>query len=173
VKVDVRVVAATNRALDEAVRSGAFRPDLFYRLNVVRIHLPALRDHKADIPALAARFIRDLNRRFGRRVRHVTPEALDALLAYDFPGNVRELQNVLERAYALGARDEISPTDLPVFDARRTPPPLSELPTLAEAERELIVRALNLHADDKHRAARALGMSRRTLYRRLREYRLL
>jgi len=135
--VDVRVVAATNRRLEEAIRDGSLREDLFYRLNVVRIRIPALREHKADIPALVAHCLRQLNLRFGREVTGITPDAMSALMAYDFPGNVRELENILERAYALGARNEIQLADLPSLQARPRPVTQSgELPTLAQAERD-------------------------------------
>jgi DNA-binding NtrC family response regulator len=175
--VDVRVIAATNRRLEEAIRDGSLREDLFYRLDVVRIRMPSLREHKADISALVAHFLRQLNRRFGREVEGIAPDAVSALTAYDFPGNVRELENILERAYALGAKGEIQPADLPSLSVRVQRSPSAsgstELPTLAQAERELILRALELHGDDKEQAARALGVSPRTIYRRLKEYGLL
>jgi DNA-binding NtrC family response regulator len=174
--VDVRVIAATNRQLERAVREGAVREDLFYRLNVVRIVIPPLRERKADIPPMVMYFLRQFNQRFGRDVRGVSREAMTALMIHDFPGNVRELENVLERAYAFGARDEITLGDLPKFAARAPVVPASpstDLPSLAEVEREMIIRALSVHGNDKDRAARALGISRRTIYRRLREYGLL
>jgi len=172
--VDVRVIAATNRRLEEAVREGSLRQDLFYRLDVVRVEIPPLRERKADIPALVAHFLHRFNRRFGREVTGIAPAAMAALMAHDFPGNVRELENLLERAYALGVGREITPGDLPPFSARpEAPPAAGELPTLAQAERTLILRALELYGHDKDRAARALGISRRTLYRRLKEYGLL
>jgi DNA-binding NtrC family response regulator len=175
--VDARIIAATNRRLDEAVKDGTFRQDLFYRLNVVRIVIPPLRERKADIPVLVTHFLRQLNERFGRDVRALTPAATAALAAYDFPGNVRELENLLERAYALGAAGEIAPADLPALGpipeagpGAATGPDAEPLPTLAETERELILRALRRFGQDKEQAARALGMSPRTLYRRLKEY---
>jgi len=172
--VDVRVIAATNRRLEEAIKDGSLRQDLFYRLNVVRIGLPPLRERKGDIPGLVNHFIRRFNERFGREVTGVAPEAMGALMGYEFPGNVRELENLLERAYALGARGEITLDDLPALSARPSAAPSSgELPTLAAAERELILRALELHSNDKEQAARALGVSPRTIYRRLKEYGLL
>ncbi len=172
--VDVRIIAATNRRIDEAIREGAIRPDLFYRLNVVRIALPPLRERKDAIPALAAHFLRQLNQRFNRQVRGIAPEAMAALAAYDFPGNVRELENLLERSFALGAREEIRLADLPALaPALPAAATSQELPTLAQVERELILRALQVHGNDKEAAARALGISRRTFYRRLKEYGLL
>lgn len=173
--VDVRIVAATNRPLEQAIKDGTLRQDLFYRLNVVRIVMPPLRERKSDLPALVTYFLRQLNQRFDREVRGLTPEATAALTAYHFPGNVRELENLLERAYALGARGQIiTLVDLPALSAGApSEPPAGELPTLAQSERELILRALRLHDNDKDRAAKALGISRRTLYRRLKSYGVL
>jgi DNA-binding NtrC family response regulator len=169
--VDIRVIAATNRRLEQALSDGSLRQDLFYRLNVVRIEIPSLRARKADVPALVAHFLRQFNQRFGREVKGIARDALAALTAYDFPGNVRELENVLERAYALGAREEITLTDLPSLSARTQAS--IKLPTLAQAERDLILRALEIHGNDKEQAARAIGVSLRTIYRRLKEYGLL
>ena len=165
--IDCRVVAATNRPLEEAVRTGQVRSDLYYRLNVVKVVLPPLRERKDDVPALVAHFLRDLNDRVGRRVRGVSPEAMEALLAYDFPGNVRELEHLLERALALGARDEIGLRDLPELTPRRAP---DEESPLERAERETILETLRRTGGDKDAAARELGISRRTLYRRLRDF---
>ncbi|MGH7361750.1 MAG: sigma-54 interaction domain-containing protein, partial [Candidatus Methylomirabilales bacterium] len=172
--VDVRIIAATNRHLEEAMKDGSLRQDLFYRLNVVRVHLPPLRERKEDIPALVAHFLRQFNQRFRREVTGIDPDALAALTAYDFPGNVRELENLIERAYALGARDSLKLSDLPSLTAR--PQELAStrpLPTLAEVEKDLILRALQIHKNDKEGAAKALGLSRRTIYRRLKEYGVL
>ncbi len=173
--VSVRVIAATNRNIEEVVKDGSLRQDLFYRLNVVRVQMPPLRERKDDLPALIAHFLRRFNQRFRREVTGISPEALATLTAYDFPGNVRELENLIERAYAMGARDHISLTDLPslTLSERQSPISTRTLPTLAEVEKELILRALALHKNDKEQSARALGLSRRTIYRRLKEYGLL
>jgi DNA-binding NtrC family response regulator len=171
--VDVRVIAATNRNLEQAMKAGAFRQDLFYRLNVIRITLAPLRERREDMPALVNHFIRRFNKRFRRDVRGITPDALAALATYDFPGNVRELENLIERAYAMGTREHVTLADLPSLSARSTLTPAVDaknVPTLAEVEKELILRALAVHNNDKEEAARALGISRRTIYRRLKEY---
>ncbi|HSE93537.1 MAG TPA: sigma-54 dependent transcriptional regulator [Methylomirabilota bacterium] len=174
--VDVRVIAATNRNLEQAMHAGTFRQDLFYRLNVIRIVLPPLRERRDDIPPLVNHFIRRFNKRFHRDVRGITPDALSALTAYDFPGNVRELENLIERAFALGSREQLTLADLPSLAARTAavavPSALESksVPTLAEVEKDLILRALAVHNNDKEEAARALGISRRTIYRRLKEY---
>src|SRR5262249_54930690 len=157
------------------------RQDLFYRLNVVRLHMPPLRDRKPDIPALVTAFIRQFNQRFSREIKGIAPDAMAALLAYEFPGNVRELENLIERAYALGARDQIRLADLPALGGAAPNPsvvaapsaaaaPAGAVPTLAPAGRDLILRALDIHGNDRAKAARALGLSSRTLYRRLKEY---
>src|SRR2546426_220303 len=116
--VSVRMIAATNKNLEAVVQGGSFRQDLFYRLNVVRIVVPPLRDRTDDIPALITYFLRRFNERFRRDVKGIAPDATAALTAYDFPGNVRDLENLLERAYALGARDEIERANLPELAAR-------------------------------------------------------
>jgi two-component system, NtrC family, response regulator PilR len=175
--VDVRVIAATNRNLEQAMTEGSFRQDLFYRLNVVRISLPALRERRDDVPALVNHFLRRFNRRFRREVRGITPEALAALQAYDFPGNVRELENMVERAYAMGAREQITMGDLSILGRSSSTIPATSsskpVPTLGEVEKELILKALTVFKNDKETAARALGISRRTIYRRLKEYGML
>jgi DNA-binding NtrC family response regulator len=179
--VDTRVIAATNKNLDAAIKDGSLRQDLFYRLNVVRLQVPPLRERKPDVPALVTAFIRLFNQRFNRDIKGIAPDAMAALHAYDFPGNVRELENLIERAYALGAREQIRLADLPALGGTSreelvamAPAALAAtggvVPTLAQAERELILRALELHRNDRAKAARALGLSSRTLYRRLKEY---
>jgi DNA-binding NtrC family response regulator len=175
--VDVRVIAATNRDLERAMTEGSFRQDLFYRLNVVRIMLPPLRERRDDIQALVSHFLRRFNRRFHRDVRGIAPDALAALTAYTFPGNVRELENLIERAYAMGAREQIQLADLPTLSkASAAAPPVTSpdtVPALGDVERELILKALAVFKDDKEAAAKALGISRRTIYRRLKEYGVL
>ena len=171
--VDVRIVAATNQNLDQLVLSGKFRQDLFFRLNVVRIQTPPLRTMKEDIAHLAMNIVRRLNRHFNRRVQSIAPDAVESLKAYDFPGNVRELENIIERAYALGADTQITLEDLPVLSKGAAGAPLSPETasrTLDDLERDLIAQTLRLHNDDKAKAAEALGMSERTLYRRLKKH---
>ena len=175
--VDMRVIAATNRDIEQAIADGRFRQDLYYRLNVVRISLPPLRARRDDVPALVNHFLRRFNRRFRRDVRSIAPDALAALSAYDFPGNVRELENLIERAYAMGAREQVTLADLPTLSRSVATPAATAttgaIPQLADVEKELILRALAYYTDDKEAAARALGISRRTIYRRLKEYGLL
>jgi len=175
--VDVRVIAATNRDLDRSIADGRFRQDLYYRLNVVRVSLPPLRSRREDIPALVNHFLRRYNRRFRRDVKGITPDALATLSGYDFPGNVRELENVIERAFAMGAREQITLADLPPLGTGAVSaiaaPQTGTVPLLADVEKDLILRALAFYKDDKEAAASALGISRRTIYRRLKEYGML
>jgi DNA-binding NtrC family response regulator len=151
IAVDARIIAATNRRLDEALKDGTLRRDLYYRLNVVHIVIPPLREHKTDIPAFVNHFLHQLNRRFRRHTRGVAPAAMQLLAAHDFLGNVRELENLLERAYALGVTREITPADLPglpgasAAEAPATAGPVDPdgpLPRLDDLQRDLILRAL-------------------------------
>jgi DNA-binding NtrC family response regulator len=170
--VDVRIIAATNQRIETAIQEGRFRQDLYFRLNVVRIEPPPLRQIRSDLPALITHFIRRLNREFGRQVASVAPDAMAALMTYDFPGNIRELENIIERAYALGAQGELKFADLPSLISERKNPSCAAniaLNSLDELERELIVATLRNHQNDKEKAAQSLGMSERTLYRRLKK----
>ena len=135
--------------------------------------MPPLRERKAEIPALVSHFVRQLNERFRRDLRGIAPDALAALQAYEFPGNVRELENILERAYALGATSEIGLDDLPSLALAALPAKAARgesLPTLDQAERDLIAAALQQYGKDKEKAARALGLTVRTFYRRLKKF---
>jgi len=167
VPLNARIVAATNRDLEAALAEGTFREDLFYRLNVIRIEVPPLRDRRADIPALAGWFVEKLNRQMGRRVRGIDPEALARLSAYHFPGNVRELENRIERAYILCTEDIITTRDLgePFSRAGRAP----RSGRLHDQERALIEKTLARHGGNRTRAAEELGISRRTLLNKIKE----
>jgi len=172
VSIDVRVIAATNRDLEEAIRKNQFRQDLFFRLNVVQIKLPPLRDRKNDIPMLVNSFLEKFSTP-QRPVRGVSEEAMSRLMAYDWPGNVRELENAVERAVALGSGQALSLTDLPtnlqhgIFERRMG---MDDLVPLEELERRAIFRALRETGGDKLAAARLLGIGKTTLYRKLKEY---
>jgi two-component system NtrC family response regulator len=176
VHVDVRVVAASQRDLAEEVRAGRFRDDLYYRLNVVAVALPALRQRKGDIPALVNHFIEVHAAAQGREITGVTPGALSALFAYDWPGNVRELSNVVEHAVASARGREITGEDLtPVLRGGRPEESVASalIPgaTLFEIEREAILRTLDQCAGSTARAAEVLGVSIRKIQYRLKEYR--
>ena len=174
--VTVRVVAATNRDLKREVQEGRFRNDLYYRLAVVPIHIPPLRERPVDIPLLAAFFLEHLNREMNVAIEGFTDEAASALLRYSWPGNVRELRNVVERGMLLGSGSRIEARHLPqeVFDPAGTPgnppPPETGVWAMADAERFAIERALRHFKGNKTRAADALGVSRQTLRSKMREY---
>jgi len=172
VKADVRIVAASNKELAELVQAGAFRADLYYRVNVIRLELPPLRERKEDVPMLAMRFIERLNRREGRDVAGLTPEALALLMAHDFPGNIRELENIIERAFVLcGARGGfITPQCLPetLQGAARLPShPRQRVHAMRAAEARVIQDALDATGGNKTAAARLLNMHKSTLFRKL------
>jgi len=175
VKVDVRVVASSKRALRDGVAAGTFREDLFYRLNVMPVILPPLRDRHGDVPALAAHFLAAAAARMGRPARAFSPDAMAVLDAYPFPGNVRELRNLVERAVVLCPGETVGPEHLGVEVARAAagePAAAEAGPTLAEAVREAEVRrieeALARAGGNRSRAAEILGISRKTLWEKLR-----
>ena len=173
IKADVRLIAATNKDLARAVETGEFRKDLFYRLNVVPIPLPPLRERRDDIPLLIRHFVSRFQETHPAKINNISPEAMKFLLNYDYPGNIRELQNVIEHAFACCDGNTILPEDLPltiyhpnasVIDvALREPHPFRSL------ERELIKRALDQSGWNIIPTAKRLGMSRSTLWRRMRE----
>ncbi|MFL6283875.1 MAG: sigma 54-interacting transcriptional regulator [Pyrinomonadaceae bacterium] len=179
IRVDVRVVAATNRDLEEAVRSGAFRQDLYYRLNVVSFEMPALRDRREDVPLLASYFAAKYGAKFKRKVTGVSTAARECLTGYDWPGNVRELENAIERAVVLGSTASILPEDLPetVLEAEpaagsNAAPATKYHEAVREAKRQLITRALEQSAGGITEAARALGVHPNYLHRLIRNLNL-
>ena len=167
--VDFRLVCATNRSLRAEVRFGRFREDLYYRVGVVEITLPPLRDRLEDLPELAGHLVARAARELGRPAPRITPSAMRVLLAHSWPGNVRELENVLMKAIVLAEGDEIRPGDLGLRDARPLPSRRIERPR-GDAEREAILRALAENGCNAARAARALAIPRATFYRRLERY---
>jgi len=175
-KVDVRLVAATNRDLRVLVKEGTFREDLLFRLQVVVIELPALRERSGDVPMLIDHFLGELARAHKRNVRGVSPEARAALVRYAWPGNVRELRNVIENMVLLARGDVLTLDDVPEqVRERSTPAKRSgayELAgrALSEVERDLIEANLTLVGGNREKAAKVLGIGERTLYRKLKEY---
>jgi DNA-binding NtrC family response regulator len=174
-KVDVRVVAATNKDLDAEVKAGRFREDLFYRLSVVPIHAPPLRERREDVPELASRFLAEACERNGRRPMTLARDAVLALQAHDWPGNVRELRNLVERLAILCDGPEISADDAAaVLPGARRPradrfrPGAAFHDLVAEAEREIILGALDAHGDNVSETAKALGLERSHLYKKMR-----
>ena len=185
IHVDVRVVAATNKKLQEEVQAGKFREDLYYRLNVIHVEVPPLRERTEDIPALVLSFL-ESHQRKGLPRRTVSPEAMAQLRTYDWPGNVRELRNVIERCMILCRGDTILPSDLPAVLGRSPTPPGAPAATagraapagsdedletpLAEIERRHILRVLDHHGGNKVRSAKALGINVKTLYNKIKAY---
>ena len=175
---DVRLLAATNRDLDAAVKEGRFREDLFYRLNVIHIRMPPLRERREDIPLLAEHFLRRVVESTGHQhVRDLQKGALDLLMAYDWPGNVRELENVIERAVVLCQGEEVAPRDLPAHLTGQTtaggwePREGEMLPqTIERIEREIIRQALERTGGRRGEAAKILGLHRNTLASKMRKY---
>jgi len=176
--VDVRVIAATNRDLEAEYKAGTFRKDLYFRLNVVTVHLPTLRERRSDIPMLANWF---LERCAPGRNMQITSRTMRALMQYEWPGNVRELENCMERAVALGEgdRDTIDIGDMPntiaemPFKAESASPAVTDSPTptdLEDIERQTIQRVFEQVKGDKALAGKMLGISRATLYRKLKRY---
>jgi len=169
ITVDVRVIAATNRDLASCMKSGCFREDLYYRLNVFPIHLPPLRERKEDIIPVAEHFLAKFVKRMGTGPKKLSAEAKSLLYNHEWPGNVRELQNAIERALIIARSEEITPEDLPV----QIPRPLPEadsIHTLAEIEKTAILIALEANDGDRRRTAEQLDISLRTLQYRLKEY---
>jgi len=172
IPLSARIIAATNRDLDAAVRQGTFRQDLFFRLNVVQIKIPPLRERKTDIPILVNSFLEKFSDANGR-MRTISEDAIARMMAYDWPGNVRELENAIERAIALGSGPILHAGDLPTnlqYGTGDRLPQNDELLPLDELERRAILRALREAGGDKLAAARMLGIGKTTLYRKLKQY---
>jgi DNA-binding NtrC family response regulator len=172
VPLSARIIAATNRDLEAAVRQGTFRQDLFFRLNVVQIKMPPLRERKTDIPVLVNSFLEKFSETNGK-LRTISEDAMSRLMAYDWPGNVRELENAIERAVALGSGPILHAGDLPTslqYGTGERLPHNDELLPLEELERRAILRALKEAGGDKLAAARILGIGKTTLYRKLKQY---
>jgi two-component system response regulator AtoC len=171
IKVDVRLVCATNRDLEAEVKAARFREDLYFRINVVTVKLPPLRDRAGDIPILVTHFLAKVARREGRTEASISREALDLLCRYPWPGNVRELENAIDRAVAVAKGNVILPSDLPADVSGGAPPApagiIDDRPTLSELERRYIALVLAECSGNKKKAAERLGIDRRTLYRAL------
>jgi len=175
IPVDVRVVAATNRDLEEDIKRGRFRTDLYYRLNVIAIHLPPLRDRREDVPIFVTEFLKKIAQEQGEPPKRLSPEALEAVIVYDWPGNVRELENALERAAVLTKGETIDLSAMPdKLTERRAEPLVADRthvnPTLDVIERAYITWVLQSEGGNKTRAAEVLGIDPSTLYRKLSRY---
>ena len=168
-RVNVRVLSATNADLNAEVAAGRFRQDLFFRLNTIEIHVPALRQRRQDIPPLAAHFLRRHARHYGKKLTGFDPAAIEALLEHPWPGNVRELDHAVERAVLMAGGQTVAPADLALRTGREGAPPLEEM-SLEEVEQYLIKRTLAKFGGNVSQAAQALGLSRSALYRRLQRH---
>jgi two-component system response regulator PilR (NtrC family) len=185
IKVDVRIIAATNRDLEDMTKHGTFRQDLFYRLNVINIKTPALRERRDDIPLLANHFLQKYNDRFGKAIQSISKEAMDLLKKYDFPGNVRELENIIERTVALESGATVLPESLPQFvntpSGRKmvssdgieiTDEGIDLQKVIDQLEKELLVKAIHQANGVKKRAAKLLGITFRSMRYRVEKYNL-
>jgi two-component system, NtrC family, response regulator HydG len=174
ITVDVRIIAATNKDLAKAIKDGTFREDLFYRLNVVLLQMPPLRERKDDIPLLVKHFLEKYNGRLRKNILDITPEALDLLVRHDWPGNVRELENTMERLVVLSTGPYLEPADLAFAGTILTTPsyPPTEANSLKDLERDHILHTLQKYDGRKTETARALGIDRKTLREKLRRYNL-
>jgi len=176
IKVDVRVMAATNRNLKELVRKNLFRDDLFYRLHVITLEVPTLRERTEDIPLLTEFFLRKMAPQFGQGQKRISEEAMNRLMRHAWTGNVRELENILERALNVMEGDVITPANLAFFSRKETPalgsddPPVPFRKALAQFEKTILYRALEAAKGDKLKAAEMLKLSKSTLYEKIARY---
>jgi DNA-binding NtrC family response regulator len=170
ITVDVRIIAATNKDLTKAIKDGSFREDLFYRLNVVLIQMPPLRERKGDIPMLAQHFLEKYNARLRKNLKGFAPEALELLMRHDWPGNVRELENTMERLVVLSSGPFLEPGDLAFAGTILSPAGEASSLSLKDLERDHIIQTLQRFDGHKSETARALGIDRKTLREKLRRY---
>ena len=171
ITVDVRIIAATNKDLTKAIKDGTFREDLFYRLNVVLIQMPPLRERKSDIPLLVQHFLEKYNARLRKEIHGISPDALDLLVRHDWPGNVRELENTMERLVVLSSGPYLEPADLVFAGTILTPAAEAAVGTsLKDLERDHIIQTLQRYDGHKSETARALGIDRKTLREKLKRY---
>ncbi|MCK5706208.1 MAG: sigma-54-dependent Fis family transcriptional regulator [Candidatus Aureabacteria bacterium] len=175
VKVDVRILAATNKNLEEAVKNGYFREDLYYRLKVVTIYAPQLRKRKEDIPILIEHFLKKYNKEHGNKMKFLTGETINILKEYDWPGNIRELENTIESIVILSKNEKITKKDIPENIIKNTEGHSSLSSgdmNVKNQEKELILKALKETGNNKTKAAEILGISRKTIHRKIKEYHL-
>ena len=171
-EVDVRVIAATNKNLTEEIRKGTFREDLYYRLNVIPIFVPPLRERKDDVPLLASHFLQKFCQEKGKDVTSISPDVMEILLAHSWPGNVRELENVIEHAIIIAKQEKILPKDLPQYLLQQ-PLPTKQLISLQDHEKNLIMKTLEETNWNKHQTAKRLKITRSTLYGKMKRYGLI
>jgi DNA-binding NtrC family response regulator len=170
IEADFRVIAATNRNLEKAIKAGIFREDLFYRLNVISFEMPPLIQHKEDIPLLAEHFLYRFSQETNKPTDKISRQAMDEMMLYDWPGNIRELENAIERAVVVGKQREILPEDLPIFC--HEPTPQQKAYSLKEVEKAHIQQVLTENQWNIARSAKVLGIDRSTLYSKIKRYKL-
>jgi DNA-binding NtrC family response regulator len=175
ISIDIRIVAATNKDLNEEVKAGRFRKDLFYRLNVINLHLPPLAERRDDIPLLAHHFLHHYSKAQGKTIETISDEAMEILTSYEYPGNIRELENIIERAVALCVETTILPKHLPqeierlCFKVYRSSSSL-QIPTLEENERQYVLSVLKSVDGSRGKAAEIMGIDRSSLWRKLKRW---
>ncbi len=172
IEVDVRVIAATNKNLMEEIRKSTFREDLYYRLNVIPIFVPPLREREDDIPLLASHFLQKFSQEKGKEVTSISPEVMEIVLAHSWPGNVRELENVIEHAIIIAKQEEVLPKDLPQYLLQQ-PVQTRQLISLQDHEKNLIMKTLDETNWNKHQTAKKLKINRSTLYGKMKRYGLI
>jgi transcriptional regulator with PAS, ATPase and Fis domain len=165
-----RVIAATNRNIEDAIKNGIFRQDLYYRLNVISFKMPPLRERKEDIPLLAEHFLHRFSQETNRPIKKISRNAMDEMMLYEWPGNVRELENAIERAVVVGKGHTIMPDDLPIFCREHVSPPKNSL--LREVEKAHIFEILNENRWNIAKSSKMLGIDRSTLYSKIKRYKL-
>jgi two-component system response regulator AtoC len=168
IPINARILAATNKTLEERIQQGLFREDLYYRLNVIQVHLPPLRERREDILLLAGYFIRKFNKVIGKTIQGIDPEAIRSLQSYKFPGNVRELENIIERAVILATTNTITLKELEITPT--APKTIVKTGTMEEIQRQAILDALRRWDGNRTRAAEELGINRRTIQKKIKEY---
>lgn len=170
--IDIRLICATNRDIEKEVEEGAFREDLYYRLNVIRIHVPPLRKRKEDIPLLVSNFIKTQGKKEKKDVKGITDEALKKLLKYDFPGNVRELENIIKRAIVFSRSNYLTEEDIPVSVSKKVKYSGELKDTVESVEKEMITKALNKYGWNQSKAAEELGVSERIIRYKIGKYKI-
>lgn len=170
IQLDLRFIAATNKDLKRAVQEGRFREDLFFRLNVVQITLPSLDQRKDDIPLLIGHFLQKYSHKFSKKIRGIDSAAQSILMAYSYPGNVRELENIIERAVALAEHETVTVEDLPVDLREYSVIPYGKWPTMEEQERDYLEKVLASTDYNLGQCARILDLPRTTLWRKMKRY---
>ena len=170
IPINARIISATNKNLEESIKENKFREDLYFRLNIIRIELPSLQERKEDIPLLTGYFINKFNRVMDKKIKSISKDALEKLISYNFPGNIRELENIIERAFIFTEGTEILPNDIDIKDNKNHKENSVKIGKLKDIERETIIESLRRHNGNRTHAAEELGFTRRTLINKIKEF---